>query len=79
MLGHARTHARRQVTVVLGGAGKTMEEVALLRHRLVPLGMAVDCIIDRDVEMSDVARRHLDEAGKAAAPKGRSMLGSFFG
>ena len=57
----------REVTVVLGGAGKTVEEVLALRHRLVPLGMAVDCILDRDVEISDEAAQYFNEASKLKA------------
>ena len=50
------THTCTQVTVTIGGVGKTIEEVMKLRRQLVPLGMAVDCIIDRNVEMSEEAR-----------------------
>ena len=59
-----------EVKVVLGAAGKTPEEVAALRNRLVPIGILPEHVIDRSIEMNDEARKLL-----GAEKKKKSFFG----
>ena len=66
-----------EMKVVLGAAGKTPEEVAALRSRLVPIGILPEHVIDRTVEMGDEARKMLAEAANPEPEKRKRGLFGF--